>query len=321
MGKKNKKVTNGFYGKPISSIWGWCDGIEQADEVKISDKIRVSGLNLSKLVCTLTTNCITLQDGQTAKICVDNGQTKIMIENKEVKKEEPKFKKGDVLSYTDYGNTWIIILNDVDKFDTQYLCMLGCYGGIFHDGVCKNVNWSYATEKEKRSLFLAMLNQGMFWDEKKMKVRTLKDGDIISIKDHNGDTWQSIFKEIIDNRIYSYFSLDCDGELYKKGPIGHPNQILSIRYSTTKERQTLFDKIEEKEHKKWNAETKNFENIRWRAKKGETYWCITKELHVESYIEENDSIDKAMGEINNKFQTQEIAEAAANQIKELLSKL
>ena len=46
---------------------------------------KVNSLNVAK-GCTLTTNCITLQDGQTAKICVDNGQTKIMIENKEVKK-------------------------------------------------------------------------------------------------------------------------------------------------------------------------------------------------------------------------------------------
>lgn len=325
MGKKNKKVTNGFYGKPLSSIWGWRDGIEQADEVKISDKIRVSGLNLSKLDCTLTTNCITLQDSQTAKICTENGKTKIIIENKEVNEEEPKFKKGDVLSCTENGSTWILIFKGIDKEQVismfDYYCMLNPFGDIITNASSSDFNWHYATEEEKRTLFLAMLNQGMFWDENKMKVRTLKDGDIIAIKDHNGDTWQSIFKEIIDNRIYSYFSLDCDGELHKKGPLGHPNQILSIRYSTTKERQTLFNKIEEKEHKKWNTETKKFEDIKWKPKRGETYWCITEELRVESYIEGNGSVDNALGEVNNKFKTQELAESARDKIKELLSKM
>ena len=280
---------------------------------------KVNSINLSK-GCTLTTNCITLQDGQTAKICVENGKTKIMIEHKEVEEEEPNFKKGDILSCTEYGNTWIIILNDVDKFDTQYLCMLGCYGGIFHDGVCKTVNWKYATEKEKRTLFVAMLNKGLFLDENKMKVRTLKDGDIVTIKADTDEYWQSIFKEIKDGNFYSYSDLDCDKKLYK-GPFGEVNAILSIRYSTTEERQTLFDKIEEQEHKKWNTETKKFEDIKWEPKKGEKYWYLTENFHVAWHTEDNDSTDKALGEVNNKFETEELAEAARDKIKELLSKL
>ena len=160
----------------------------------------------------------------------------------------------------------------------------------------------------------------MFWDEKKMKVRTLKDGDIVTIKANTDEYWQSIFKEIKDGKFYSYSDLDCDKKLYK-GPLGEVNQILSIRYATFKERQTLFDKIEEQEHKKWNTETKKFEDIRWRAKSGETYWYLTENFHVAWHTEVSDSTDKALGDVNNKFQTKELAETAANQIKELLSKL
>ena len=282
---------------------------------------KVNSINLSK-GCTLTTNCITLQDGQTAKICVENGKTKIMIEHKEVEEEEPNFKKGDILSCTEYGNTWIIILNDVDKFDTQYLCMLGCYGGIFHDGVCKTVNWKYATEKEKRALFLSMLNKGLFWDGKKMKVRTLKDGDIVTIKDEYNCLWYSIFKGIEGHKVYSYSDLSNSGNLYHElGPLSEINDILSIRYSTTEERQTLFDKIEKQKHKKWNTETKKFEDIKWKPKKGEKYWYLTENFHVAWHTEDNDSTDKAFGEVNNKFETEELAEAARDKIKELLSKL
>lgn len=288
------------------------------------NKKNVNSLNLSK-GCTLTTNCITLQDGQTAKICVDNGQTKIMIENKEVMKEEPKFKKGDILSCHVGKKTWIVIFKEIDKSvelnNMSYYCMLSCLGNLRLNSQCREFHWHYATEEEKRTLFVAMLNKGLFWDENKMKIRTLKDGDIITIKDHNGDTWQSIFKEIIDNRIYSYFSLDCDGELYKKGPLGHPNQILSIRYSTTEERQTLFDKIEQQEHKKWNAETKKFDNVRWRAKEGENFWCVNEFMDIEEHFSHNGYNDIYLFSVGNYFQTKELAEAARDKIKELLSKM
>ena len=211
--------------------------------------------------CTLTTNCITLQDGQTAKICVDNGQTKIMIENKDAKEEEPKFKKGDVLSCTENGSTWILIFKGIDKEQVismfDYYCMLNPFGDIITNASSSDFNWNYATEKEKRSLFLAMLNQGMFWDEKKMKVRTLKDGDIVTIEDAYNCLWYSIFKEIKDGKFCGYSYLSINGNLHH-GLFGDIDVILHVRYSTTEERQTLFDKIEEKEHKKWNAETKKF---------------------------------------------------------------
>ena len=168
---------------------------------------KVNSLNVAK-GCTLITNCITLQDGQNAKICVDNGQTKIMIEHNEVKEEEPKFKKGDVVFFEAQGD---------NKIYQHIIITKSIYGNRHHlyADFCINENelyygyesmWfskeniksiRYATEEEKRTLFVAMLNKGMFWDENKMKVRTLKDGDIVTIKVDNGNDWKSIFKEIL----------------------------------------------------------------------------------------------------------------------------
>ena len=254
-----------------------------------------------------------------------------MIKNKDTKEEETRFKKGDVMFLDVQGDNQIYqhiaIVKNTDK-DSIYNYI----------GLCVNDNkltfsnrdiWfsnvdiksiRFATEKEKRTLFLKMLNQGMFWDENKMKIRKLKAGDIVTIKDDNGEDWQSIFKEIKDGNVYSYSDLDCDKKLYK-GPFGEINIISSIRYSTTEERKTLFDKIEEQRHQKWNAETQEFETLKWKPKIGETYWYITEELYVDSFMEENDRIDKAFGKVNNKFETEELAKAAAKKIKELLSKL
>ena len=281
--------------------------------------------------CTLETNCITLQDGQTAKISVENGKTKIMIEHKE---EEPKFKKGDIIFLETQGANEIyqnILIVESHNKDNIHLTISLCVNDNeltyrkrievwFANGDIEYVR--YATEEEKRTLFQAMLKQGMFWDENKMKVRTLKNGDIITTEECYGHTWYSIFEEIKDERVYTYSDLNDSGDLYHEfSPFADINGILSIRYSTTDERQTLFDKIEEQKHQKRNSETKDFENIKWRAKKGEIYWYLTENLHISSHTEDNDSTDNALGEVNNKFKTKELTEAAAVKIKELLSKL
>ena len=286
---------------------------------------KVNSINLSK-GCTLTTNCITLQDGQTAKIIVENGKTKIMIENKEVKEEEPKFKKGDILSCTDGKATWYVIFKDIDenKKDNrlEYYCMFYCDGWLSLNAACDESGWNYATEEEKRTLFVAMLNKGLFFDEKKMKVRTLKDGDIIMCESTYGNTWYSIFKEIKDKKFYSYSDLNSNGYLFHEdGPISYIDCILSIRYSTTEERQTFFEKIEQQEHKKWNTVTKEFENVEWIAKKGEEYWYVSSCFNVYKCIETKNSFDRGLASVKNKFRTKELAEHAAEQIKELLSKL
>ena len=294
---------------------------------------KVNSLNVAK-GCTLTTNCITLQDGQTAKIIVENGKTKIMIENKEVKEEEPMFKKGDVVFLEVQGD---------NKIYQHIIITKSIYGNRhhFYADFCINDNelyygyesmWfskeniksiRYATEKEKRTLLVAMLNKGLFWDENKMKVRTLKYGDIITTKDNKEYVWYSIFKEIKDENVYSYASLCKSSNICfgGKNPLCYIRDISSIGFSTTEERQTLFDKIEKEEHKKWNVETKKFEKIRWRAKEGEIYWFITEYFDISCHAEEDGEEDEFLFSASNYFQTKELAEAARDKIKELLSKL
>ena len=291
---------------------------------------KVNSINLSK-GCTLTTNCITLQDGQTAKICVDNGKTKIMIENNV---EEPKFKKGDVMFLEAQIDNkiyqHIAIVKNADKDSIHFhvnLCInnneltLPKRDAWFSNTNIKSIR--YATEEEKRTLFIAMLNKGLFWDENKMKVRTLKDGDIVTIKDEYNCLWYSIFKGIEGEKVYSYASLCKSSNICFGGenPLCYIRDISSIGFSTTEERQTLFDKIEKEEHKKWNVETNKFEDIRWRAKKGQKYWYVYEDGTVTETTDTYSSYDNELFSFGNYFQTKELTEAAANKIKELLSKL
>ena len=278
-----------------------------------------------------TNTCITLEEGATAKICNENGKTKIMIENNV---EEPKFKKGDVVFLEAQIDNKIYqhisIVKNADKDSIHFhvnLCIndneltLPNRDAWFSNTNIKSIR--YATEKEKRTLFLAMLNKGLFFDEKKMKVRTLKDGDIVTIKDAYNCLWYSIFKGIEGEKVYSYASLCKSSNICFGGenPLCYIRDISSIGFSTTEERQTLFDKIEKEEHKKWNVETKKFEKIRWRAKEGEIYWFITEYFDISCHAEEDGEEDEFLFSASNYFQTKELAEAARDKIKELLSKL
>ena len=124
-----------------------------------------SGIIVSKDLDAIKPKCIIIQDDATVKICSKNGKTMIMVEPKDVNEEEHKFKKGDILSYTLDGKTCIIIFKEIDKSEElnnmRYYCMLNCLGNLRLNSQCRNLHWNYATEGEKRTLFLAMLNKGL----------------------------------------------------------------------------------------------------------------------------------------------------------------
>ena len=88
--------------------------------------------------------------------------------------------------------------------------------------------------------------------------------------------------------------------------------------STEEERQELLDALS-KEGKRWNAETKQIEDLpRWRAEKGGFYFYLNSTL-VPSMIQDfyMDSNDNLYA-IGNYFKTSEAAEKAASQIRDIL---
>lgn len=67
-----------------------------------------------------------------------------------------------------------------------------------------------------------------------------------------GEKWQNYSTPFVDN--------------IKKDNKENGTEILSITPASAKEKQELFDKLAEA-GKKWNPETKQLEDIQWRAKK------------------------------------------------------
>lgn len=88
-----------------------------------------------------------------------------------------------------------------------------------------------------------------------------------------------------------------------------------IRPATEEERKKLFDAMA-KEGKRWNAEKKVVENMRWRAKKGEIYYALTLSCDVDTVIETGKLDDKRYNS-GNYFKTEKAAEKVAEQIREI----
>ena len=91
----------------------------------------------------------------------------------------------------------------------------------------------------------------------------------------------------------------------------------TMRPSTEEERQELLDALA-KEGKRWNAETKQIENLpRWRAEKGGSCFYLSSAL-VPSIIQDFyvNSSDNLYA-IGNYFKTREAAEKVASQIREI----
>ena len=92
----------------------------------------------------------------------------------------------------------------------------------------------------------------------------------------------------------------------------------NMRPATDSEKQRLFDALA-KEGKRWNAETKQIEDLpRWRAKIGEKYYFVGDCLDVDFNSENSDKFDDSYYAADNYFKTEEAAERAAEKIRKIL---
>lgn len=152
------------------------------------------------------------------------------------------------------------------------------------------------------------------------KVQGFKDGDIL-VSTANGIRHNAfIYKGEDKKGSHSYYiGIDICGQLSFDKYLSCRWGNHDLSYATEEEKQLLFDKMKE-QGLKWNAEEKKVENIRWRAKEGETVHFLN--LHQDENVVSNGisaSVDY-LWETYNYFRTKEQAEEAARRIKEVLIK-
>lgn len=152
-----------------------------------------------------------------------------------------------------------------------------------------------------------------------------KDGEICYVRDISG--YRAIFIKRDDgyNTTSFYVSLDFydNNKILNVNPdfVTHDLEIDVLRPATDKEKKEFFDALAE-QNKRWNAEKKVVEDVRWRAKVGEAYYNIEGlkylEVFVRSKTEEHSPVCDMHYEAGNYFKTEEAARTAGEQMLELL---
>lgn len=116
--------------------------------------------------------------------------------------------------------------------------------------------------------------------------------------------------------IISYAGCNRKGGLTTEKCIGW-GYTSEYRLATEEEKERLFGALAEK-GLQWNVEKKELENIpRWRAKNGETYFCVLSDLTIKQNRECDDLSDDALYRECNYFKTNKAAEKAAKEIREI----
>ena len=153
----------------------------------------------------------------------------------------------------------------------------------------------------------------------------VKDGSVVFEKEvqefENGDVLCSVYNSTMlifkeeykdhSNRFYTHYNTNhSSNEKWNKD---------AFRLATEEEKSEFFDKMKE-QGLLWNAEEKRVENIRWRAKRHETYYSVHMCLSMVNTIETYKSFDNKLWDNFNYFRTKEQAEEAVKRVRETLRK-
>lgn len=92
------------------------------------------------------------------------------------------------------------------------------------------------------------------------------------------------------------------------------------RYATPKEKVDFLKRLEKEWNKRWNPETKELEDIRWRAEEGKYFYHIEfadKGLNVFQSTDNRGNHSSNLYARNNYFRTTDAAQKVADQIMEI----
>lgn len=200
-----------------------------------------------------------------------------------------------------------------------------CYYGIdAHDELDYNLNYTiedgrYATKEEKAN-FLSRIEKkyGQEWNSEKKCLEDIfnpKDGDFLVIDDsvfiYNGKQTKSTYG--------AYIGVLDSGKIEEGLTEDRWTEKDGCRFASKKEKSAFLSRLERECHKRWNPETKKLESIRWRAKKGEEFHCISlcPDMDICKYRDSYDDVCNEMYEFGNYFRTPEDANKVYERVKEI----
>ena len=149
----------------------------------------------------------------------------------------------------------------------------------------------------------------VFEKEEKEKVQEFKEGDVL----------HSVYADI--TLIFEKYSTcySFTSHYSTLNAAGFDWAVKSFRHATKEEKAELFDKMKE-QGLQWNAEKKEVEKVRWRAKKGDRFYCFDTDFSVLDGLEEGSKLDDSSWRSYNYFRTAEQVKEAIKRMKQELRK-
>ena len=149
-----------------------------------------------------------------------------------------------------------------------------------------------------------------------------KDGDFVYVK--TGYEYIAIFKKEIGEYMYVYANWNISLSVSKifiddSTALCCIGDIKEIRPATEREKKILIDQLS-KVNKRWNPNTKQIEDVRWRAKDGEPYSYLLfgdTDILVTTTTDTRMYMDDERFNSGNYFKTDSDAEKVAEQIREI----
>ena len=97
------------------------------------------------------------------------------------------------------------------------------------------------------------------------------------------------------------------------------SEFVKIRHASEEEKAEFFAEMKE-QGLQWNAEKKEVEKVRWRAKKGDRFYCFDTDFSVLDGLEEGSKLDDSSWRSYNYFRTAEQVKEAIKRMKQELRK-
>lgn len=96
--------------------------------------------------------------------------------------------------------------------------------------------------------------------------------------------------------------------------------VSSCGYEIRKKPESPKPKLTKEQGLCWNAEKKEVEKVRWRAKKGDRFYCFDTDFSVLDGLEEGSKLDDSSWRSYNYFRTAEQVKEAIKRMKQELRK-
>lgn len=144
-----------------------------------------------------------------------------------------------------------------------------------------------------------------------------KDGDFLT------NSYDKVFifngKRCENLEYGAYCGVHIKGEikLFDNNGVDRWTDRYGVRYATEEEKSAFLERLEKELHKRWNPETKQFENIRWRAKVDEGYYFINDQLEISRTNDGKYTIDEKRHQAGNYFFNPGAAQKVIVQIKDI----